>query len=161
MKRYPLALAALLACSALQAATVSSVIYSTDNAHKKLGTVTFEDTAKGLQITPMLTGLPAGVHGFHIHQHGNCGDAGMAAGSHFDPANTNSHLGPQGQGHKGDLPALTVSAEGTTSGTLLAPHLSTADLKGLAVMVHAGGDNYSNEPPLGGGGARIACGVVE
>jgi len=161
MKRYPLALAALLAGSALQAATMSSVIYSTDDKHTKLGTVSFEDTAKGLLITPVLAGLPAGVHGFHIHQHGNCGAAGMDAGSHFDPAKTDSHLGPEGQGHKGDLPALTVSAEGTTSGTLLAPHLSTADVKGLAVMVHAGGDNYSNEPPLGGGGARIGCGVVE
>jgi Cu-Zn family superoxide dismutase len=28
-------------------------------------------------------------------------------------------------------------------------------------MIHAGGDNYSDEPaPLGGGGARVACGVV-
>jgi Cu-Zn family superoxide dismutase len=27
--------------------------------------------------------------------------------------------------------------------------------------VHAGGDNYADEPqPLGGGGARTACGVV-
>jgi Cu-Zn family superoxide dismutase len=29
-------------------------------------------------------------------------------------------------------------------------------------MIHAGGDNYSDQPvPLGGGGARIACGVVK
>ena len=28
-------------------------------------------------------------------------------------------------------------------------------------MIHAGGDNYSDTPaPLGGGGARIVCGVV-
>lgn len=28
-------------------------------------------------------------------------------------------------------------------------------------MVHEGGDNYSDDPkPLGGGGARVACGVV-
>ena len=28
-------------------------------------------------------------------------------------------------------------------------------------MIHAGGDNYSDQPqPLGGGGARIACGVI-
>ena len=28
-------------------------------------------------------------------------------------------------------------------------------------MVHAGGDNYSDMPvPLGGGGARVACGVI-
>ena len=29
-------------------------------------------------------------------------------------------------------------------------------------MIHAGGDNYSDQPkPNGGGGARIACGVIE
>jgi superoxide dismutase, Cu-Zn family len=29
-------------------------------------------------------------------------------------------------------------------------------------MIHSGGDNYSDAPaPLGGGGARIACGVIK
>jgi hypothetical protein len=29
-------------------------------------------------------------------------------------------------------------------------------------MIHAGGDTYSDAPePLGGGGPRIACGVVK
>ena len=38
---------------------------------------------------------------------------------------------------------------------------SMDDLEGRAVMIHAGGDNYSDQPkPLGGGGARVACGVV-
>jgi Cu-Zn family superoxide dismutase len=28
-------------------------------------------------------------------------------------------------------------------------------------MVHAGGDNYADQPaPLGGGGARVACGTI-
>jgi len=45
--------------------------------------------------------------------------------------------------------------------TLLAPRLKLADVQGRAIMVHAGGDNYSDEPqPLGGGGERIACGVI-
>ncbi|MFZ2076615.1 MAG: superoxide dismutase family protein, partial [Xanthobacteraceae bacterium] len=42
-----------------------------------------------------------------------------------------------------------------------APHLTVAAVKGHAIMIHAGGDNYSDQPaPLGGGGARIACGVT-
>jgi Cu-Zn family superoxide dismutase len=29
-------------------------------------------------------------------------------------------------------------------------------------MIHAGGDNYADKPaPLGGGGERIACGVIQ
>ena len=45
---------------------------------------------------------------------------------------------------------------------LIAPRLKLADVQGLAIMVHAGGDNYSDDPkPLGGGGDRIACGVIQ
>ncbi|NES46128.1 superoxide dismutase family protein, partial [Moorena sp. SIO2C4] len=36
-----------------------------------------------------------------------------------------------------------------------------ADLKGHSLIIHAQGDNYSDIPkPLGGGGARVACGVI-
>jgi Cu-Zn family superoxide dismutase len=29
-------------------------------------------------------------------------------------------------------------------------------------MIHAGGDNYADAPaPLGGGGPRIVCGLIE
>jgi Cu/Zn superoxide dismutase len=39
----------------------------------------------------------------------------MAAGGHYDPANTGKHLGPHGEGHKDDLPALSVDASGKTT----------------------------------------------
>lgn len=36
------------------------------------------------------------------------------------------------------------------------------EVKGHALMVHMGGDNHSDHPaPLGGGGARVACGVID
>jgi Cu-Zn family superoxide dismutase len=49
------------------------------------------------------------------------------------------------------------------SGTAVAPRIKDVSaLKGRALMIHAGGDNYSDAPaPLGGGGARLACGVVQ
>ena len=88
--------------------------------------------------------------------------AGMAAGGHYDPANTGKHLGPLGEGHKGDLPALTVDSDGRATKDVVAPHLKVSDVKGHSIMIHAGGDNYSDQPaPLGGGGARIACGVAK
>ena len=87
--------------------------------------------------------------------------AAFSAGGHFDPAGTNHHEGPLGHGHLGDLPALMVQPDGTASLPLSVPHLTLADLAGHALVIHAGGDNYSDRPePLGGGGARIACGVV-
>jgi len=136
---------------------------------KALGTITFEDGKDGLVIQAKLAGLPPGEHGFHVHEGGDCGPkekdgkmtAGMAAGGHLDPAKTGKHEGPKGQGHLGDLPVLVVDEKGVAEEQLTAPRLKVADLTGHAVVIHAGGDNFSDQPkPLGGGGGRIACGVV-
>jgi Cu-Zn family superoxide dismutase len=134
-----------------------------------IGSITFADSQWGLMVTPDLSGLPPGVHGFHIHQKAACGPAanegkmaaGFAAGGHFDPAHSGKHLGPYGSGHEGDLPPLIVSADGKATTPVLAPRLSVATVKGHSVMIHVGGDNFSDHPAaLGGGGARIACGVI-
>lgn len=143
------------------AAQVTATVYTTDGEKKELGKVLFTDTDYGLLIQPTLTALPPGLHGFHLHQHPDCGDSGMHAGGHYDPKNTNSHQGPYGKGHLGDLPVLFVTADGQANTPTLAPRLKTSDLQGLAIMIHAGGDNYSDNPPLGGGGDRIACGPVK
>lgn len=151
----------MIAMTTHAARQVEATIYSTDDAKTNLGKVVFKDTAYGLLIIPQLTNLPAGLHGFHLHQHSDCNNHGQDAGAHFDPRNTNTHLGPYGQGHLGDLPALYVNSDGTATTPTLAPRLETKQLKNLAVMVHAGGDNYSDTPPLGGGGDRIACGPIK
>lgn len=136
-----------------------------------IGTLQLEDTNVGLKITPDLSGLPPGNHGFHVHANADCGPgeqsgtkvAGLAAGGHFDPMKTGKHLGPEStEGHKGDLPVLAVDANGKATQPVTAPHLTVAEVQGHAMVIHAGGDNYSDTPaPLGGGGARIACAVVK
>jgi superoxide dismutase, Cu-Zn family len=136
-----------------------------------VGTVTLTDSQYGLLLTPKLAGLTAGLHGFHVHEHPSCAHAekegkavaGLAAGGHFDPAKTGKHLGPYDDtGHLGDLPALYVAADGTATLPVLAPRLKVADVSKRALMIHAGGDNYSDQPAaLGGGGARVACGVAK
>lgn len=122
-------------------------------------------------MTPDLSGLPAGAHGFHIHTNPDCGLAekdgkivpSLAAGGHFDPFNTGSHEGPYSEeGHLGDLPPLFVEADGTATIPVLAPRLETAFIHGRSLMVHLHGDNFSDDPaPLGGGGPRLACGIIE
>ena len=134
-----------------------------------IGTVTFSDSAEGLKIVPRLTSLPPGPHGFHIHQQPTCQpaekegkmSAAEAAGGHMDPATTGKHEGPHGSGHLGDLPVLTVSTDGSASTTLIAPRLTLKQIQGHSLMIHAGADNFSDSPKkLGGGGERIACGVI-
>ncbi|GAB1575720.1 superoxide dismutase [Cu-Zn] SodC [Bordetella petrii] len=134
------------------------------------GTVSLSESKYGLVLTPNLKGLPPGVHGFHVHENGNCDakqqDGKMvpagAAGGHYDPDGTKSHGAPWDDGaHRGDLPALYVNADGTATTPVLAPRLKLAEVQGRGLMVHAGGDNHSDHPkPLGGGGGRIACGVI-
>jgi Cu-Zn family superoxide dismutase len=135
------------------------------------GTVTVTESKYGLVFTPALTGLPAGVHGFHVHENGSCDTnqkdgkpvpAG-AAGGHLDTTKSKKHGLPWGDGHVGDLPALYVESAGAANNPVLAPRLKKlADVKGKALMVHAGGDNHADHPaPLGGGGARIMCGIIE
>ncbi|HEX4236955.1 MAG TPA: superoxide dismutase [Cu-Zn] SodC [Xanthobacteraceae bacterium] len=151
--------------------TITMNAIDANGVGKEVGTLVLSDTQAGLQITPQLVGLPPGDHGFHTHVNPDCGPgpgpngqaaAGMAAGGHYDPANTGKHLGPYGEGHKGDMPVLTVDASGSATKAVVVPHLTVADVKGRSIMIHAGGDNYSDQPaPLGGGGARIACGVAK
>jgi len=163
------ALAASAAFAASETVTINAI--DANSVGAKIGTVRVSDTKGGLELTPNLKNLPPGDHGLHIHANGNCGPgvgpngqraAGLAAGGHYDPANTGKHLGPMGEGHKGDLPVLTVDGTGVAKKAVVAPHLTLAEVKGRAIMIHAGGDNYSDQPaPLGGGGARIACGVIK
>lgn len=134
----------------------------------KLGQVVVSESKYGLVFTPALSGLTPGLHGFHVHQNADCSTKekdgkmvpAIAAGGHYDPENTNRHGTPWGDGHMGDLPPLYVDASGNANQPVLAPRLKMADLKGRALMIHVGGDNHSDHPAvLGGGGARVVCGV--
>ena len=164
--------AALLAATALpaQAGDIMIDMYavSADGVGAKIGTIRAVDSAKGLLLVPHLAGLKPGDHGFHMHQNPSCAatapdgkkGAALGAGSHFDPQKTTHHEGPDGKGHLGDLPYLVVGDNGEANNAVIAPRLKVEDLWGRALVVHAGGDNYTDNPALGGGGARVACGVI-
>jgi superoxide dismutase, Cu-Zn family len=178
MKRYVATVIVMLAAPFLTSGlayaaskTVFMNLIEPNSVGKEIGTLRLSDTEVGLQIIPDLADLPPGEHGFHLHVNPNCGPgngpdgqpaAGLAAGGHYDPADTAKHLGPHGDGHKGDLPVLIVDASGKATKAVVAPRLKVSDVENHTVMIHAGGDNYSDQPaPVGGGGPRIACGVVK
>ena len=135
-----------------------------------VGQVVVSESPYGLVFTPALSGVTPGLHGFHVHENPSCAPLekdgkmvpALAAGGHYDPAGTKRHGLPWGDGHLGDLPALYVDSSGNATYPVLAPRLEMADIKGRSLMVHVGGDNHADHPaPLGGGGARLACGVIE
>ena len=163
----------LLGGSAARAAKSVKVTMNTvtaDGVGKSIGTITVKEGKDGVILEPKLKGLTPGEHGFHIHEKPSCEPAdkdgkktaAQAAGGHFDPDATKAHKGPGGGGHKGDLPKLVVSDKGEAKDKIEVKGLTLADFEGKSLMVHEGGDNYSDTPkPLGGGGTRIACGVVK
>lgn len=128
------------------------------------GTVQLTQLADGsVAVKVDLARVPAGVHGFHIHDKGDCGDNGNAAGGHFNPDAT-AHGAPTATPHHaGDFGNVTANAAGevhttfTTRSVTVEPGPNSA--VGHAVILHANPDDLATQP-TGNAGGRIACGVV-
>jgi Cu-Zn family superoxide dismutase len=169
--------AVLATAGSVQAAkplTYQAVLLSSAAGAPRIGTATFvQIPGAGVQITVEVTGLPPGLHGIHIHSDGSCAPtvaAGVTtpfggAGAHFDPAMTKMHKGPDGGGHAGDLPNLDVDTNGNArlatydANVTLTPGPNS--IAGRSLIIHANTDNYTDTPPNGGSGGRIACGTID
>ncbi len=129
------------------------------------GTVTLNRTASGMTLVQIdLTGVPEGVHGVHLHETGDCSAADFkSAGGHIS-GDQNHGILAEGGPHPGDMPNMTVGADGILKADVF---LSTLDMDsmimdddGAAFIVHSGADDYTSQP-AGDAGSRIACGVFE
>jgi Cu-Zn family superoxide dismutase len=151
--------------------TVDMFEATTEGMGAKAGTVTISDSDAGARFIVALSGMaPNSTHGFHVHTKPSCDAAdkggklvpALAAGGHWDPEDTGRHEGAEGTGHLGDLPRFTAGQNGGVANTVVAPRIKDIErLKGHALMVHAKGDNYADMPKkLGGGGARMFCGII-
>ncbi len=167
-----IALASAVSVVCAQTLEVTMRTVSATGIGEPIGTITITPSTAGVTFTPKLAGLPPGLHGFHIHEKpklrsgdGSCQRRGDASPERWRPPGPGpapaQHKGPMGDGHLGDLPALKVDSNGKATAPVVAPRLKMADLAGHSLMIHAGGDNYSDTPEkLGGGGKRMACGVI-
>jgi Cu-Zn family superoxide dismutase len=170
MKLKALIFLMMLSGHAIAEITVQMHMVDAKGINTNVGVVSIIESKYGMVFTPSLKGLPPGLLGFHLHQNASCEPmekddkmvAALAAGGHYDPSNSKRHGTPWGDGHAGDLPPLYVDSEGNASQPVLAPRIKAAELVDRSLMVHAGGDNHADHPaPLGGGGARIVCGVIK
>ncbi|MCU7553238.1 superoxide dismutase family protein [Alteromonas sp. ASW11-19] len=163
-------LTGLMMATAALSASATTIDMMDARTGEPAGTVVIENSSYGLVFTPSLTGLQPGGHGFHVHENPSCESAvkngdtvpAGAAGSHYDPQQTDNHGYPwSDDAHLGDLPLLYVNEEGDARHSVLAPRLTVEKVTGRALMVHEEGDNYSDEPAkLGGGGPRVLCGII-
>lgn len=132
------------------------------------GTATIAAQANGNPVLRVkVSGLPAGVHGIHIHTVGKCeGPAFTTAGGHLNPSGHQHGTDNPAGSHLGDLPNVTIDGHGngelvqtlTVDAATLRAQLGDAD--GAAVVVHADPDDYRTDPS-GNSGARIACAVLK
>jgi len=113
----------------------------------------------GVHLDVKVSGLTPGVHGFHVHEIGDCSaaDASSAKG-HFNPTGK-----PHGS-HAGDLPDLKADASGSAVLSVDVPALTLDDsamsIMGRSFVVHADPDDHVSQP-AGNSGKRVACGVIK
>ena len=128
------------------------------------GTVNFTQRGDRLIVEAKVTGLTPGLHGFHIHEKGNCtAPDGSSAGPHFSPVPA-QHGGPDTPAHHGgDLGNLTADSTGTAIAKIEVKGLSLGtgedSIIGRSVIVHEKADDLKTQPS-GASGARLACGLI-
>jgi Cu-Zn family superoxide dismutase len=162
---FSITLLLFVSCASMSSGPSASATLSPTSGSTATGTVKLTQLGDGsVRVTVDLTGVPPGVHGFHIHDKGDCGDNGNAAGGHFNPA-ASAHGAPSADPHHaGDFGNVTADPDGrvhveftTRSVTVEAGPNSAV---GHAVILHANPDDLVTQP-TGNAGARIACGIVQ
>lgn len=143
----------------------AEVVLMPTEGSKAMGFVSFARTGDKLRVVAEVNGLAPGLHGFHIHEIGDCGapDA-SSAGGHFNPAGGHHGSPDQADHHAGDMPQLVADAGGVARLTAYIDGVSLqrnaeVGIRGRSVVVHAQADDFRSQP-AGNSGGRLACGVI-
>jgi Cu-Zn family superoxide dismutase len=173
-KTYVVGLTALLAISICGCKSGSQgvlshkadalVVLNPTQGNNVQGTIYFTKVREGVRVQGEITGLKPGLHGFHIHEKGDCSSPdAMSAGPHYDPTHQMPHGAPTAmQRHMGDFGNIEANAAGVAKISMV-DRTITLDgpdtIAGHAVIVHADPDDLKSQP-AGKAGARVACGVI-
>lgn len=135
----------------------------------EIGEVFVSEGRDGVTVQVEAKDLPSGMHGFHIHEKGECTPPNFeSAGGHFNPTNKEHGFDNPKGFHLGDLPNIEVKEDGTVAAVIsnidvtLQPGQEHSILSGdgSAIIIHEKADDYRTNP-AGDAGARIACAVLQ
>lgn len=133
------------------------------------GDVTFTETNGNVTMNVTLTGLTPGEHAIHIHEKADCSAPdGTSTGGHWNPTFApHGAWGAQEGYHKGDIGNFTADQNGngtiefSTDEWCIGCGDEKKDIKGKAVIVHKGKDDFVTQP-TGDAGGRISCaGIIQ
>jgi Cu-Zn family superoxide dismutase len=134
-----------------------------------IGAAHLKQGANGVLIHVKASQLTPGKHGLHLHSHGVC-DAGTgfksAKGHVGKVEGAHGLLNPKGP-EAGDLPNIYIGADGTGEMEAFTSWISIGegengllDADGSSFIIHEAGDDHISQP-IGGAGARVACGIIK
>ena len=161
-----LSLAALLAACATRAPGPSATALLAPTAgNTASGSIRFTQLPGKVLVSGEVRGLlPNTIHGFHIHEKGDCSSGdGMGTGGHFNPDGHAHGAATAAMHHAGDLPSLQADASGNArinfESATLAVGSGANDVLGRGLIVHKDPDDFTTQP-TGNSGARIACAAI-
>ncbi|CAK9314902.1 unnamed protein product [Citrullus colocynthis] len=133
------------------------------------GTVLFSQNGSGsTTVTGNISGLKAGLHGFHVHALGDTTNGCLSTGPHFNPEGKDHGAPSDENRHVGDLGNLVAGDDGTATFTIIDKQISLVgpnSVLGRAIVVHADPDDLGRgrtelSLTTGNAGERISCGVI-
>lgn len=130
------------------------------------GTVTFSagEGDREMRVTVELKGLAPGLHGFHVHEVGDCSaDDASSAGGHFKPYDARHGTPDASEHHVGDMGNIEANDDGQVSSELSFRGLAffgPASILQKAVVIHRNADDLASQPS-GDAGDRVGCGVIQ
>ena len=133
------------------------------------GSVTFTEEDGAVTMVAQLSGLTPGEHAIHLHEKADCSsDDGKSTGGHWNPtAEPHGKWGADEGYHRGDIGNFIADEEGnatvefSTDLWCLSCEDEVKNIRGKAVIVHQGVDDFTSQPS-GAAGARISCtGIIE
>ncbi len=148
-----------------RAETARAVIKGTAQGSPIKGAAELTETPEGLKVMVQITGAPAGKHGLHIHQYGDCGEQGSAAGGHFNPKDAPHGFLPadgSAKAHLGDMGNIEIKQDGSASLIVVLPEVTVSgsprSVAGRSIILHEKEDDFGQ--PTGNAGGRIGCGTI-
>ena len=138
-----------------------------DGTGKETGRAQLTTGHDGVLFEVEVSGLePRKWVALHIHETGTCDPAGghESAGGHFNPDEKKHGFVAADGPHAGDLPNQYVAEDGVMRAQIYSTMVRLDDsergIRGRALIVHDGSDDYRTDP-AGGAGDRLACAVIK